>query len=226
MVQRLVLVVVEGVLHAGGTGSLHTVDLDLGAQALDGESHAGDQAAAADGHDDRIHIGQLVQDLQADGALARDDQLVIVGVDEGHAGLLLELDGAVVGVVVGTLDQLYLRAQALGAFHFHNRGTVGHADHTFNAHAGGGQRHALGMVAGRAGDHALGAFFLAQLADFIVGTADLEAAGHLQVFGLQVEICAGAKPGRGDQVGLAGDFFQYEFGVVDLVQGQHWAAPP
>ena len=82
MVQRLVLVVVEGVLHAGGTGSLHAVDLYLGAQALDGERHAGDQAAAADRHDDRVHIGQLVEDLKADGPLPCDDKLVIVGVDE------------------------------------------------------------------------------------------------------------------------------------------------
>ena len=168
MVKRFVLVVVERVLHAGRARGLHAVNLDFGAQALDGERHTGDQATAANGHDDRIHIGQLVENFQADGALARDDQLVIVRVDEGHTGLLLEFDRAVMGVVVGALDKLDLSAQALGAFHFHNGGAVGHADHAFNAHAGGGQRHALRMVASRAGDHALGALFLRQLADFIV----------------------------------------------------------
>ena len=37
-----------------------------------------------------IQIGQLVKDLQTNGALTCDDLFVIVGVDEGHAGLGLQ----------------------------------------------------------------------------------------------------------------------------------------
>ena len=70
LVQRFIFVVVEGVLHAGRTRGLHAVDLYLGAQALDGERHAGDQAAAADRHDDRVHIGQLVEDFETNRSLA------------------------------------------------------------------------------------------------------------------------------------------------------------
>ena len=183
-VQCLVLVVVEGMLHAGGTGSLHAVDLYLGAQALDGKRYAGDQAAAADRHDDRVHIGQLVEDLKANGPLPCNNKLVIVGVDEGHAGLLLQLHSAVVGIVVGALDQLDLCAEALGALYLHNRGAVRHTDHAFNTHAGGGQRHALCVVAGRAGDDALGTLLPAELADLVVSAAHLEAARDLQVLGL------------------------------------------
>ena len=197
-VQRLVLVVVERVLHAGGTRRLHAVDFYLGTQALDGKRHAGNQTAAADGHDDRIHIGQLVEDLQADGSLPRDDQLVVIGVDEGHAGLLLQFHGAVMGVVVGALDQLDLCAQPLGAFHFHNGGTIRHTDNALDAHAGGGQRHALRVVARRAGDDALGTFFRRKLADFVVRAAHLEAAGDLQVLSFQVEVSARAEARGGN----------------------------
>ena len=92
---------VQAAVHAGGTLGLYAVDLYLRPQALDGKGHAGDQAAAAHRHDDRIQIRQLVQNFQADGPLAGDDLIVIKGVDEGGPSLLLELEGGGVGVVVG-----------------------------------------------------------------------------------------------------------------------------
>ena len=182
-VQRFVGVVAEGALHAGRTGGLYAVHLYVGAQALDGKRHAGNQPAAADGHHHGVHIGQLIQNLQPDGALPGNDQLVIVGVDKGHTGFLLQLHRAVVGVIVGALDQLDPGTQPLGAFYLHNRGGIRHTHHAGYAHAGGCQRHALRVVACRTGNYALGAFLLGQLADFIVGAAQLKAAGHLQIFG-------------------------------------------
>ena len=225
-IQRLVLMVVERPGHAGSPRRLHAVDLDLRPQALDGKSHAGDQPAAAHRHDDRIHVGQLVQNLQSDGSLPRNDQLVIVGVDEGHAGFLLQFHRPVVGVVVGALDQLHLGSQPLGAFHLHDGGAVRHADHTADAHAGGRQGYPLGVVARRTGNDALGALFRGELADFVVGATHLETAGDLQVLGLQVQIGARAQPRCGDQIGLARDLLENEFGVIDLVQGQHGRLPP
>ena len=97
---------------------------------------------AADRHDDGVHIGQLVQDLQPDGPLPRDDQFVVIRVDEGHAGLLLQFHRPVMGVVIGAPDQFHLGPQPLGALHFHQGRAVGHADHAADAHAGGRQRHA------------------------------------------------------------------------------------
>mgnify|MGYP007012762318 CR=1 FL=1 len=96
----LVFVLMEGAIHAGCALGLHAVDLDVGLQALDGKGHAGDQAAAAHGHDDGIQVGQLVKDLQTDGALTCNDLFVIVGVDEGHAGLGLQLHGLVLYVLI------------------------------------------------------------------------------------------------------------------------------
>ena len=175
--------VTVGIEHAGGTCGLHAVHLALGAQALDGERHARDQAAAAHGHDHGIHILELVEDLQADGALACDHGIIVVGVNKGHAGLLLQLYSFIMGIVVGALDQANLCAQALGAFYLHDGCAIRHADYAFNAHAGGGQGHALRMVACAAGHNAVLALFFGELADLVVSAAHLEAAGHLQVLG-------------------------------------------
>ena len=219
--QGLVLVLVEAAVHAGGTLGLYAVDLYLRPQALDGKGHAGDQAAAAHRHDDRIQIRQLVQNLQTDGALACNDLLVIVGVDEGHAGLFLQLHGLVVGVIVGAGHKADLCTQVLGIFHLHDGGTVRHANDALDATAGGGQRHTLRMVAGRAGNDALGAFFGRKLADLIVSTAHLEAAGGLQILGFQVELAVLGQLGGLDEVGLAGNVLEHKGGVVDFIQSQH-----
>ena len=190
-------------------------------QALDGKGDARDQAAAARRHDHRVQVGQLVQDLQADGALPRDDQFVVVGVDEGHTGLGLQLDGVVVGVVVGAGHQAYFRAQALGVFHLHDGRAVGHTDNAADAHPGSRQGHALGVVAGRTGDDPLGPLCLGQLADLVVGAPDFEAAGHLQVFGLEVQPASLGQLRRFDQVGAAGDVLEDKGGVIDFIQCKH-----
>ena len=145
--------------------------------------------------------------------------------NEGHAGLLLQLHGAVMRVVVGALDQLDLGTETLCALYLHNRGTVRHTDNAFDAHAGRGQCHALRMVARRAGNDALRALLRGQLADFVVCAADLEAACNLQIFGFQVQIGAGAQACGGDQVGLAGDLLQDELSMVDFIQCKHGLFP-
>ena len=219
--ESLVFVLVEGTVHAGGTLGLNAVDLDIGLQALDGKGHAGDEAAAAHRHDDGIDVGQLVQNFQTDGALPRDDLLIVVGVDEGHAGLLLQLHGLVVGVVVGAGYEADLCAEAFGVLHFHDGGTVRHTDDALDAPAGGGQRHALRVVAGRTGDDAFLALLLGELADLIISAAHLEAAGGLQVLGLQVELAVLGQLGRFDEVGLACNVLQHEGGMVYFVESQH-----
>ena len=213
--------VTVGVEHTGCPRRLHAVHLALGAQALDGKGHARDQPAAADGHDHRVHILQLVQNFQADGALPGDHIVIVVGVDKGHAGFFLQLHGFVVRIVIGALYQAHLSAQALGAFHLHNGCAVRHAHHAFNAHAGGGQRHALRMVSGAAGHNAVAALFLAELADLIISAAHLKAAGHLQVFGFQIQLCLFTQARSRNQIGFAGYILQHKSGVVDLIQSDH-----
>ena len=215
----------EGAIHAGCALGLHAVDLDVGLQALDGEGHAGDESAASHRHDDSVHIGQLVEDLKADSTLTGDDLLVVVGVDEGHARLFLQLHGLVVGVVVGAGYEADLRTEVLGVLHLHDGRAVRHADDALDAAAGSSQCHALCVVARRAGDDALVALFLGELADLIVSAAHLEAAGHLQVLGLEVELAVLGEPGCLDEVGLAGYVLEDKGGVVDLIQCQHIGFP-
>ena len=160
--EGLVFVLMERAIHAGCALGLHAVDLDVGLQALDGEGHAGDESAAAHRHDDGIHIGQLVEDLKADSTLTGNDLLVVVGVDEGHARLFLQLHGLVVGVVVGAGYEADLRTEVLGILNLHDGRAVRHTDDALDAAAGSGQRHALCVIARRAGDDALVALLLGE----------------------------------------------------------------
>ena len=209
--------------HAGGVEGLDAVDLYRGLELLDGEGHAGNQAAAADGHDDRVHIPHLLENLQADGALTGDDLVVVKGVDKGRAGLLLGLDRGGVGVVVGAVHQDHLGPQALGGLHFADGRRIGHIDHAPRPLPGGGQRHALGMVAGAAGDDARLLLLLSQLADLIVRAPELEAAGDLEVLGLQVQLHVLHQVGRVDQIRAPGHLFQHKGSMVDFIQGNHWS---
>ena len=204
-IQRFVVMVVESPRHTGRARRLHTVDLHLGPQALDGEGHTGNQSAAAHRHDHRIYVGKLIENLQPNRALPRDDQLIVIRMDEGHTGFLLQFHRPVVGIVVGAFDQFHFGPQPLGAFHLHNGGAVRHADYAVNPHPGGGQRHALRVVARRTGNHALGPLFLRELADLVVSPPDFETTRHLQVLGLKVKVGARAQPRRGNQIGFAGD---------------------
>ena len=87
--------------------------------------------------------------------------------------------------------------------------------------SGCGKSTTLRMVAGRAGNDALGAFLGRKLADLIVSTAHLEAAGGLQVLGLQVELAVLGELGGLDEVGLAGNILEHESGMVNFIQSQH-----
>jgi hypothetical protein len=76
-----------------------------GFRLLTGTGDAGDEAAATDRHDHGIHIVERVHDLEADRALAGDDILVVVGMYERGARLLLETHGLVVRIVVGARER-------------------------------------------------------------------------------------------------------------------------
>ncbi|MNF33118.1 hypothetical protein D3C84_139260 [compost metagenome] len=64
----------------------------------------------------------------------------------------------------------------------------GHDNSRDNSQFTCGQRHALGMVAGRGSDHALGALLLVQLRQAGIGTANLEGERRLQIFALEQDL--------------------------------------
>ena len=62
-----------------------------GLRARAATRHAGDQAAAADRHHQRVEIGHRIEHLERHRALAGDDRFVVVGMDEGQPFALRQL---------------------------------------------------------------------------------------------------------------------------------------
>ena len=120
---------------------------DVGAQRLDRDRHAGQQAAPAGGHQHGLHLGHLLEDLQAHGALPGDDVGVVERVDEDGTGLLGErLRGG--QHVLEVPAEAHLRAVARGGRDLGDRRPVGHEHGGAGAEHLRGERDALGVVAG------------------------------------------------------------------------------
>ena len=122
-----------GSIHGGNHTGLHADDLAGGLQLLDGQRHAGDQTAAADGDHDLLHFGKLLQDLQTDGALTGNDIGIVKGMREGVAVLLGKTLGLPGGIIIDTGNQNYLGAIAAGGLHLGDGCALGHTDHGLDA---------------------------------------------------------------------------------------------
>lgn len=141
-----------------GARRLDADDPHVGADRLDRDRYPRGQAAAADAHDDRAHLGALLQDLQPQRALARDDVGVVEGVDEDGAGPLRVLLGRRQRLVDHLAVQPYLGAVLPGGRDLGQRGPDRHEDGGADAQQGRGEGHSLGVVARAGGDHARGPF--------------------------------------------------------------------
>ena len=76
----------------GGVLGLHAHDVHV-RMPLPEQCDAGCQSSAADRHHDRLHVGHLLHDLEAHGALTGDDVGVVERVDEHGPGAFGELLG-------------------------------------------------------------------------------------------------------------------------------------
>ena len=74
-----------------GALGLHPHHAYVGAQRLDRDRHPGQQPAAAGGHQHGAYVGCLLEDLEPERALPRDDVDVVEGVDQHRTGLVGEL---------------------------------------------------------------------------------------------------------------------------------------
>ncbi|MNI01789.1 hypothetical protein D3C73_546430 [compost metagenome] len=83
-----------------------------------------------------------------------------------------------IGAATAHADDLQLRRRA------------GHDDGSVDPQLPRRQCHALRMIARRSRDHAASLLRLAQLHQLVVGTADLEGKGRLQVFALEQDLVA------------------------------------
>ena len=94
----------------------------LGLRRLGQGGHAGGQSAAADGHQNHIHVGQILKDLIGNGALPGGDGRVVEGVDVGEPLLLRQLGGQLRRVVEGLAVEHHLGPVVLRVVDLHQRG--------------------------------------------------------------------------------------------------------
>ena len=208
-----------GQVHGRRPRRLDAHDPAVRLQLLHRKGDAADETAAPDGHHDLLHVRQLLQDLQADGALAGDHQRVVERVGEGVALLLRQPLRLRRRVVIDAGHQHHLCAVATGGLHLADGRPGGHADHRLDPQPGCGQGNALGVVPRRAGDDAPGRLLRRQAADLVVGAPELEGPGQLQVFRLDVHVLPKF---RGPvQRCPPGDAPQGLLGLPDHIQSQH-----
>jgi hypothetical protein len=94
-----------GSQHRGEALGLDADDANFRMALLDGAGDAADEPAAADGDDDGFEVGDLLEQLEADGSLPCDHLVVIEGMQEGEAvsAALADRFGAGL-VVVGAVE--------------------------------------------------------------------------------------------------------------------------
>ena len=108
------------------------------ADALDVLAHAGDEPAPADGAKNGVEVlgvGELLEDLHADCALAGDDERVVVGRDEDEAVGGGEAGALRLGLVEVRAVQDDLGAEARDVAHFDRGGALRHNDGARDAEA-------------------------------------------------------------------------------------------
>jgi len=151
------------------------------------ERDARDQSATADRDEDHLG-GKLTRDLNADSALTRDHQRVIVRMDQGRAGFSADIcSSALRGLVIGAFEH-YALPIAPNRFDFGYGGAARNDDRGADARQRGRVRERLPMISGGSGDDAARGFFAGKRDDAIVSAANLEGAGLLKIFGLDEDL--------------------------------------
>ena len=189
--QRHRTAALDGTQHRGKPLRLHADDAHIGPRLFHRAGDAADQAAAADRHHDRFDIRKLLQHLEPDRALPGDDLIVIEGMDEGELLLLLQARGLLAGFVIVRAVQDDLRAKAARGGDLYQRRGLRHDDARANAQPRRVKGHALRVIAGARGDHAVRALLRRELQQPVQRAALLEGAGTLQILQLEIDGMAG-----------------------------------
>ena len=210
-------------LHGGRAGGLHADDLYIGVEQLGQGGHARGQTAAADGDQDHVHVGQVLEDLIGDGTLTGGQGQVVEGVDIGQALLLRQLGGQFGGIVEHLSVEHHVGPIVLGVVHLHQGGGGGHDDSGGHTGGLGGIGYALGVVSGGGGNQAPGFLLVGEGADLIIGPSNLIRASDLHVFRLQIHVVAAAlaEIGRVDQRCGPQHALQHISGFFELFEGKH-----
>ena len=142
-----------------------------------------------------------------------------------HAFLVGELSSVGGGFIEHIAVQHHVGTVGLGGIDLQRRGDLRHADGGLGSTLAGRIGHTLGMVAGRRGDDAVSDLLFGERSNLVIGTADLEGSGDLQVFRLQENLMAGhlAQHRRRNDLRVAGSAFesfggQLQFGCMITLQ--------
>jgi hypothetical protein len=177
-------------VHRRIVSRLGAEDADRGLERLRRGGDARDEAAAADRHDDEIELRHLGQHLESHGALAGDDERVLVGMHEHQV------------VARGEAARVLARFEQILAFQYHGgavhlgildlgvRRAPRHHDGRGNREARRVVGHGLRMVAGAHRDDAAVAFGLGERKQLVQRAALLERGSELQVLELEVDLGA------------------------------------
>jgi hypothetical protein len=177
---------------------------------------------AADGHYDRLQLGKVRQQLQADRALAGNDQRIVIGMHESQPLARRH----VAGIDGGSVDAFPMNqnpgAEACGSLDLGEGRALGHHDGRGNAKTLGMIGHTLGVVARRHGDDTGCLCLGIEARQLVVGAAVLERARVLQVLKLQHHLFGAGcfrQAWRGDGRGAHDMTRNHRSGAADIVDG-------
>ena len=185
------LAALERARHRRQRGRLHADHADVGPLGLDGQRHTADESPAADGDEHGLDVGQLLEQLEPERALAGDHARIVERMDEELAALGAQRPRQLVGVVVVASIQDHLGAVASRRRDFDERRVLGHDDRGRDAEPLGVERDGETVVTGAGGDDARAPRIGAQLEQEVGGAALLERARHLEVLELHETARAG-----------------------------------
>jgi hypothetical protein len=142
-------------------------------------------ATAADGHEDRAEVVDLLQQLQAQGALAADDRRVVVGRNERQTALLGQASGPELALdAVGT-DRLDAPAESLDGRELRRIGVRGYDHGRRHTHDAAGVGDGGAVVAGRSGDDPTIEFLTAERTHLAHRASGLEGTSVLEVLAFE-----------------------------------------
>ena len=158
---------------------LHSNDANCRIVGLHRDGDAAHQPAAAHRNHHGFHIRQLLNQFQANGALPRDDGVVVEGMDIGEPLRFAEAQRFLVGLIVIGPVKVDFGAILAGGGHLGEWRGERHDDGGANPQPRGMVGHTLGMIAGGRADDAVPTLIVRQLQQLVQGPALFEGAGHL-----------------------------------------------
>ena len=170
----------------------------------------------------RPSSGEVVDDLASRGALAGDDQGVIIRRDQNRAALPCDVAGDGFAIVAGAVVQHDFGAERRGAFALGARCIARHHDHAAHAEEPRRGGDPLRMIAGRERNDAAATLVERDRGELVVGAAELERSGALQGLGFEKSAAAGqgVERGRGQERRVQRHASQPASSVVDIGGGR------